>query len=83
VTGRPKSQLVIASHGGDPFVLDLKASDGLFTLYLIMAMPVLSPMGLVASFFLPRSQKNDWTPARRFMLSLLYVATCFIALKIL
>lgn len=24
----PKSYLVIASHGGDPFVLDLKASDG-------------------------------------------------------
>jgi hypothetical protein len=28
IRGWPKSYLVIASHGGDPFVLDLKASEG-------------------------------------------------------
>ena len=50
---------------------------------LIMAMPVFAPMGFVASFFLPRNQKNGWTPGIRVMLALLYVATCFIVLKIL
>ena len=72
-----------------PNLDDPKSIDGITQIVhfvpaiLIMAMPVLAPMGFVASFFLPHSQKNGWTPAIRFMLALLYVATCLIALKIL
>ncbi|MCS7468014.1 hypothetical protein NZK35_15275 [Stieleria sp. ICT_E10.1] len=50
---------------------------------LIMAMPVLSPLGFAASFFLPHNRNRGWKAATQCMLALLYLAVCMIALKIL
>jgi hypothetical protein len=72
-----------------PMLDDPKSIDGLMQIVhfipaiLIMAMPVLAPMGLVASFVLPRNRRDGWIIARRCILASLYVAACFTVLRIL
>jgi hypothetical protein len=54
----------------------------LFIAIVFMAMPVLAPLGLVASFFLPLHPSNNWRVAMRCILAVIYVGLCFIALQI-
>ncbi len=72
-----------------PMLDDPKSIGGLMQVVyflaaiLIMAMPVLTPLGFAASFFLPQNTNKDWRTAKRCLLASIYVIASVIALRIL
>ena len=77
-------------HRPRPMLDDPKSIGGLMDIaypiagYLVMAMPVLTPIGFAASFFFPvRTRRSGARSALNTTLAVLYVVLCVFALLIL
>ena len=76
-------------HRPRPMLDDPKSIGGLMDIayivpgFLVMAMPVLTPIGLAASFFCPVQVRRVSRYAQNCVLAVLYVALCALALLML
>ena len=76
-------------HMPRPMLDDPKSIGGLmpFVIHgpevLLVALPVATPLGLAASFFLLGRRRGVWSIVSRFLLAVLYITMCVVAIMIL